>query len=437
MVSLSILIIVALVLPLLYVYSPCKRPFLTESTVSLRKTLFFRLYYASKYLSPVKKPFRGTELEQIFTRDMSPDPGRTALRNFQPVVIKAVGDLMCRKDLTGEGGKGLWDQIGADVFSGDLRIANMEFAVNPDCVIENRLRFSVPEFYALPLLGDSRFGKFDIVSLANNHINDSLSGGIISTCDFLDKMEIAYSGACRTPDERDLFPVFKRGGINIAVLSYTYSTNGIALESHFQHGVNRVNFNALHESDYDPAVIYCHVELARSRGADFIIACNHWGIEFEYYPPERIVRRGRELLDSGIDLIIGTHPQIINLSERYRTKDGREGVIIYSLGSLTSAGLRSPVQRMSHLAEITLETGYGTQGEKVVRTGGVRFTPVFHSMRRKGRIIAHKLLPVIKTVENLENGTSVCELSRSEIRILHKLYREHRNHFRQNGFEYT
>ena len=61
----------------------------------------------------------------------------------------------------------------------------------------------------------------------------------------------------------------------------------------------------------------------------------------------------------------------------------------------------------------------------------------FHSMRRKGRIIVHKLLPVIKTVENLENGTSGCELSRSEIRILHKLYREHRNHFRQNGFEYT
>ena len=54
---------------------------------------------------------------------MSPDPGWTALRNLQPVVIKAVGDLMCRKDLTGEGGKGIWDQIGADVFSGDLRIA--------------------------------------------------------------------------------------------------------------------------------------------------------------------------------------------------------------------------------------------------------------------------------------------------------------------------
>ena len=149
------------------------------------------------------------------------------------------------------------------------------------------------------------------------------------------------------------------------MLSYTYSTNGIALESHFQHGVNRVNFNALQESDYDSAVIHRHVELARSRGADFIIACNHWGIEFEYYPPERIVRRGRELLDSGIDLIIGTHPQIINLSERYRTKDGREGVIIYSLGSLTSAGLKSPVQRMSHLAEMTLETGYGTQGERL------------------------------------------------------------------------
>ncbi|NLG19468.1 MAG: CapA family protein [Fibrobacter sp.] len=431
------LILILFVLLLLYVYSPFKRPFLTESDWTYHKAPWWQLYYSSKYLSPVKKPFRGSGLEEAFSKDMSPDQGGAVMLNPQPVVIKAVGDLMCRKDLAGEGGKELWSHIGSDVFCGDLRIANMEFAVNPKCIIEELLRFSVPESYAEPLLGDSRFGMFDVVSLANNHINDSLSGGIISTCDFLDRREVAYSGACRTSDEQDLFPIFECRGIKIAVLSYTFSTNGIPLESSFKHGTNLVRFNALVDDDYDPSMIYRQIKLARSRGADFIVACNHWGVEFEYYPPHRLVNRAHNLLDSGIDLIIGHHPHIINLSERYRTKDGRDTAVLYSLGNLTSWGLKFAIQKMSHIAEVTLDTGFDSSGRKMVRLGNIRLTPVIHTMVRQNGKVVHKLLPVIKTVENLKSGKYKEKLTWNEKRLLRKVEKEHRKYFRQKGFEYT
>ena len=95
---------------------------------------------------------------------MSPDPGWTALHQSQPVVIKAVG-ISCAGRILRERGEGIWDQIGADVFSGDLRIANMEFAVNPDCVV--RISGFCPGF--MPCRWRQPFGKFIVVSLANNH----------------------------------------------------------------------------------------------------------------------------------------------------------------------------------------------------------------------------------------------------------------------------
>ncbi|KMQ52349.1 Capsule biosynthesis protein capA [Chitinispirillum alkaliphilum] len=63
-------------------------------------------------------------------------------------------------------------------------------------------------------------------------------------------------------------------------------------------------------------------------------------VEFEYYPLERLIRRAHDLLDAGDDIIIGHHPHIINTVERYRTADGRSGVIFYSLGNITAWALK-------------------------------------------------------------------------------------------------
>ena len=409
-----------LVVLLLYTFSPFKRPLPTESDYTYHKTPWWQLYYSSKYLCPVKKPASGSGLERVFARDMGPDPSSSVMLNPQPVIINAVGDLMCRRDLSTAEGENLWDHIGEQVFSGDLHIANMEFAVNPDWIIQKLLRFSIPESCAEPLLGNQRYGNFDLVSLANNHINDSLSGGIKSTCDFLDRRGIKFVGGNRTLQEQDQFPIIDCKGIKIAVLSYTFSTNGIQLESNFRFGTNLVRFNALSDSDYDPSLILHHIELARSRGADFIIACNHWGVEFEYFPPERIVRRAHGLLDAGVDLIIGHHPHIINPVERYKTIDGREGVVFYSLGNLTSWGLKFPVQKMSEMASIILETGFDSSGKKMVRIGDLKLMPVLHTMNKAGKKTVHKLLPVLRCVEDVKAGKNIKGLSRKDIRMLLK-----------------
>jgi poly-gamma-glutamate capsule biosynthesis protein CapA/YwtB (metallophosphatase superfamily) len=430
-----ILIIVTAILLILYVFSPYKRPFPTESDYTYHKTPWWQLYYSSKYVNPVRNPQRGSGLKELFAKDMSPGPD-AGFSSQKTITIKAVGDLLCREDFAGEGSASLWDDIGEYVFSGDLRIANLEFAINENWIIRKLLRYSIPPAEAEPLLGDRRYGKFNLLSVGNNHINDSLSAGIISTCDYLDSIGIIHSGANRTAEEQDQFPIIECNGFKIAFLSYTFSTNAIPLEKGFSFGANLVRFNALDDKDYEPSLILRHIAIAKERGADFIIACNHWGVEFEYYPPKRIVKRAHELLDAGIDLIIGHHPHTLNPVERYVTKDQREAFVFYSLGNLTSWGLKFPMQKASAVAEINLTAGYLPDGKKAVRIGEVKLMPVIHLMHKQSRSVKHRIVPVLKTARDIRSGKKLPFLNPENKWLVLTADREFNRHFLQNGIKY-
>ncbi|NLE00956.1 MAG: hypothetical protein GX640_13905, partial [Fibrobacter sp.] len=97
---------------LLYVYSPFKRPFLTESDWATHKAPFWQLYYSSKFLCQVRRPRRNSGLEELFSADMSPDPSREPLKDQKTIKVTSVGDLMCRRDLLGVGGEGLYEHVG-------------------------------------------------------------------------------------------------------------------------------------------------------------------------------------------------------------------------------------------------------------------------------------------------------------------------------------
>ncbi len=387
-----------------YIYNLLRRPLPTESDYSHHKSPWWELYYVSKYLCTIKKAQRGSGLEEYFRNIQIQADAYPPIEQSTIVTIKAVGDLMCRRDLVPPASRHLWDEVGAYVFDADFTMGNLEFAVNPSWVIEKIIRYSIPPFNAEPLLGDARFGRFDLVATANNHINDSLSQGIISTCDYLDKIGMLYVGANRTGEEVDNFPIVERKGIKIAVLAYTFSTNGIPLDDNFDHGTNVVRFNALRDEDYDPSIIYRHIELARKRGADIIIASNHWGIEFEYYPSSRLVKRAHDLLEAGIDIIVGHHPHTLNPSEWYITKDGRKTLSLYSLGNLTSYALIRPLQKMSIIAEIAVEAGNDENGNRIVRLKDATLMPACFYMKGRGRNADHRIIPVISCAKDIREG---------------------------------
>jgi poly-gamma-glutamate synthesis protein (capsule biosynthesis protein) len=198
-----------------------------------------------------------------------------------------------------------------------------------------------------------------------------------------------------------------------------------------------VRFNALRDRDYDPSMILRHVGLARERGADLVVSLHHWGLEFEYYPPPRIVARAHELLEAGIDVIIGHHPHILNPAEWYVTGDGRRTACFYSVGNITSWALVRPVQRMAEIVSIEVESGVGETGRRVVRPKSVTITPTYFLLRHPGTPRAdHRIVALLECAERIRRGDPPSYLSAAETRTVLHLERQHRRYLRQSAFAY-
>jgi poly-gamma-glutamate synthesis protein (capsule biosynthesis protein) len=76
---------------------------------------------------------------------------------------------------------------------------------------------------------------------------------------------------------------------------------------------------------------------ARSKGADVIIACMHWGDEYVRIPPQRVQELSAWLIEQGVDHIIGNHPHIIQPIEIRENPDTPDRhTVVYSTGNLVS-----------------------------------------------------------------------------------------------------
>ncbi len=420
---------------ILYIFNPGKRPLPTESDLSNKIFPLFHLYYASKYLNPVKRAERKSELEKYFRENKAPDL-REELRDSKEILINAIGDIMIRTEISRGEASVLWEDIGPSLFNSHITFGNMEFAVNDNWKIDKTIRFSMSGSQADVMLGDEKSGHFDIVSLGNNHINDSLNQGIKTTREYLDAKGILHVGANYTLEDRDSFPIIEKEGIKTAFLSYTFSTNGVPLEPDFQHGTNLIRFNALNPSKYDPSLIEMHIEQAKDRGADIIVASLHWGVEFEYYPPVRIVERGHQLLEKGIDIIIGHHPHILNPSEWYRTKDGRDTVCFYSLNGVTSQTLPIVPQNMGLIAGIRIEKGKDPENRNIVRIKDVELTPTYFLRSGKGEKSRHRILPLMDSIKKINSRVEPAYINLFQKMRLRYADREFRKYFKQDSFRY-
>jgi poly-gamma-glutamate synthesis protein (capsule biosynthesis protein) len=69
----------------------------------------------------------------------------------------------------------------------------------------------------------------------------------------------------------------------------------------------------------------------------------HWGIEYAPAPRPEDVETAHKMLDAGASVIVGHHPHVLQPVETYKTQDGRDTVIFYSLGNFLSNQSRTYV----------------------------------------------------------------------------------------------
>lgn len=204
----------------------------------------------------------------------------------------------------------------------DIAVANLETP------IYNKEFSGYPSFCAPDsFLYAIRDAGFNVILFANNHCLDKGKRGVMYTLDLLDSLNIAHCGVYRSIKEREeRYPLMVgHNGINIAILNYTYGVNGNNIPEPIV--VNLIDRSVIEEDIFK----------AKSKGADVIIACMHWGDEYVRIPPERVQELSHWLIGKGVDHIIGNHPHIIQPIEVRENSDTPDkNVVVYSTGNLVS-----------------------------------------------------------------------------------------------------
>lgn len=169
---------------------------------------------------------------------------------------------------------------------------------------------------------------FDLMLSANNHILDRRDKGVRRTIATFEKKGVPFLGVYRNRAHRDsvLPMIHDINGFKVAFLNYTYGTNGISKRSDI-------------EIDYiDRELMAADIKAARESGAEIIAACIHWGDEYKLLPNRAQKNLARFLADQEVELIIGSHPHVIQPMELVRdTSTGRPCLTVYSLGNFISA----------------------------------------------------------------------------------------------------
>jgi len=188
-------------------------------------------------------------------------------------------------------------------FDYDLRIGNLEGAITDFNSISNGTGGSRFFFTFSPEFLEPLAKYFDVFSLANNHTLNFGYDGLKQTRDYLDEYGMSYFGDPEN-DAENLSVIIEKNNIRLGFVGY--------------HDLVAGGFeNTL-------------LEIERIRPlVDYMIVIPHWGTE---YITDRVNNsakdKAHQIIDAGADVIIGTHPHVIQPTEEYNGK-----MIFYSLGN--------------------------------------------------------------------------------------------------------
>ena len=206
----------------------------------------------------------------------------------------------------------------------DLAVANFEVTLaGPP--YKGYPQFSSPDQLATAV----RDCGFDILLTTNNHSCDGGLKGVVRTLDVLDSLKIVHTGTFHDSAEwRRTYPlIYNVKGLKLAFVNYTYGTNELPTPKGTI--VNRIDKNNIIKD----------IAAAKRQNPDLIIACMHWGIEYDTMPSRTQIQQAEMLKKQGVDLVIGSHPHVLQPMEM---DTAANQFLVYSLGNFVSAQRTAP-----------------------------------------------------------------------------------------------
>lgn len=212
-----------------------------------------------------------------------------------------------------------------------LRAADLTFA-NLECPVSDvgRDLHHKYSFRADPrVIAGLKFAGFDVVSVANNHMFDWGNEALVDTVRRLRESGIVPVGAGANDLEAHYPRRVDLGGVKLAFLAYAAIAPKEAAAGPARPGIAWLA----------PERVLADIRFARPI-ADVVIVSLHWGVEYARQPSREQVRLAHQIIDAGADLIVGSHPHVVQPLEQYR-----DGWIAYSLGNFVFDQRPGPMRR--------------------------------------------------------------------------------------------
>jgi len=279
-----------------------------------------------------QKALEGTALELSVqdVAEVTVDAKAEEISPKRSAKIRAIGDMMLDRTV-------YLHSLQADDFSfpflniadflldADLTVGNLEGAITDNKSIANGTGGQRFYFTFSPRTVEPLTKYFDVVSFANNHAHNFGADGLFQSRTYLDESGLTYFGDPNN-DPNHLSVVVEKNDIIFGF----------------------VGFHELVGFGFDDVI--AEVEKLRPE-VDVLIAYPHWGHEYiTTHPSAAQKAEGHELIDAGVDIVIGAHPHVIQPIEIYNDK-----VIFYSLGNFIFDQYFSEETQQSLAIEIMVE----------------------------------------------------------------------------------
>ena len=205
--------------------------------------------------------------------------------------------------------------------------------VNLECVLSNswdrvEKSFNIegrPEFVSV-----LNYSGIDCVGIGNNHIDDFGPKGKADTINALESIGMPYA----LDEKTVIYNAGNRAKIGVVAMSM------------------------LPDWGRAERVIGNDIASLKAAGCNLVFVYIHWGEEMNNYPGEHMRNLGRKCIDAGADLVVGSHPHVLQGIEYYNGS-----YIVYSLANFCYGGHMNPPDKdtMMVMATFTLKNGKRTQ----------------------------------------------------------------------------
>ena len=266
-------------------------------------------------------------------------------------IIRMVGDDLIHKQLyeAAYDGKtynfdGMFANIKELIKEADISIINQE-----TMLVSDREKISSFPFFGSPgELADSIVKTgFRAVLHASNHSLDKGYAGIEQTLGIWKKYpKTAILGIHTSAEDAEKLRILRAGEMRVSLLNYSEKMNYHPMPLGKPYAVDRMR-------ESDKTRIRMQIKKAKKK-SDLVIVLPHWGCEYLYEPIEPQKNWAKFFAECGADLIIGTHPHVLQYKEDIKTSDGRSVPCLYSLGNFISCQV-NPGTFLGGMADIKVK----------------------------------------------------------------------------------